>query len=237
MRHAVDAIEPVEGYVWQFFVLSTRYNPRKESDLTIEALRSRALLCQKWAKTAWSKLLKAPGAAMFRAIECSNRGMVHANLVYYGPPIPPVQIQGCANDARAGHVHRKIVKAPGVPKVARYAAKGMDHERSGFDERWLSGESFGTTPAPELAARWEYAVFGMQLTQRYGAMRGLTMDEDAPVRPGDDSEVSCPCCGTVGAWKDRSVRADAWIQRCHDAGEPALQGSKWHPGQRGRPPP
>jgi hypothetical protein len=239
IQDAVEVIEHQEGYVWQFFVLSTRYDPRKKGDLTIEALRSRAMLCQRWAKKAWSKLLKVPGGAMFRAIESSNRGMVHANLVYYGPPADPKAITRLAGDARAGHVYRKIVKPEAVHHVARYAAKGMDHERSGFDEQWLSGETFGATPAPELAARWEFAVFGMHLTQRYGALRGLQFEEHGEVAPDDDSTLCCPSCGCEPAWYDRRVFTDEWIRRCHDEKKPALQGSTWHPGlrrKRGRPP-
>jgi len=86
-----------------------------------------------------------------------------------------------------------------------------------------------------LAARWEVAVFRLQLSQRYGALRGIEFDEHAEVPPEPDDHVVCDGCGTVGEWRSAFVKAESWLQSCHDKGVPGLERSRWKPGAREGP--
>lgn len=241
---AIEVIPEVEGYEWQFVVLTTRYNPRDPQDVSREALRSRAMLARRMGRRAWEKVLKARGAGMFRVVECSPRGAVHTNLVYYGPPVDKDQLEAtlAAFDPRCGSINAQPIRARGkrlpkkgqVARTARYAAKGME-KGSFWDEDWLSGGKWGKTIAPELAARWELAVTRLQLTQKYGVLRSLDFRaSDYSYEPENDSEIVCESCGAVGEWKSSARNTVEWILYCHDRNKPALRGSKWHRRARAR---
>lgn len=159
LEHAYDEVPARDGYRWQFVVLTTKYDPSDTVDVEPAALRSRALLAAKLARVAW-KALGVPGAAMLRTTEVSARGMVHANLVYYGPLIddPAARVtkfeldaELAAVDCRAGRCNVQILDSdpvmgqPGkrvksddprgsksaVKRAARYAAKGVAAKRAG----------------------------------------------------------------------------------------------------------
>jgi hypothetical protein len=238
-------------------VVTVRYDPRDEKDLCVDALRSRALLAGRVAKVAWDELLKKPGAAMLRSIECSKRGHVHLNLIYFGPTIDKGDLEDVtkAVDCRVGFCDIKALDCDPAPKkkrvksedprgskaavkaAARYAAKGLESGRGSNDEDWLGGDRTAKVVDPILAARWEIASYKLKLIQRYGALRGMELDEhgreDDHVH--DDSEVACSRCGTVGDWRTVLRKSESWIQACHDRGLGALQGSSWKPRARDGP--
>ena len=263
LETAYDGIPAADGYRWQFLVLTTKYDPADDDDVEIAALRSRALLAAKLARVAW-KTLGVPGAAMLRTTEVSARGMVHANLVYYGPPVDKDELDAelAAVDCRAGRCNVQtldsdpVLGQPGksvksndprgsksaVKRAARYAAKGVAAKRAGKTtygptapgEGWLGEQEMAVVIDPRLAVRWEIAAYRLQLTQRYGALRKLDLDEDAQPLPEDDSKTACGGCGVVGHWKWARCNTETWVRMNHDRGHAALQGSSWTP--RVKPP-
>jgi hypothetical protein len=265
MDQAYDAVAPVNGYKWQFLVLTSQgFDPTNPDHVTAEFIRERIFLMQKLAKGAWA-FLKAPGAAMLRTTEISQRGMVHANLIYYGPTIDKRKLNAAlaAVDCRAGTERAMSVEnldydpVPGQPgkrtiskdprgsksalkRAGKYAAKGIAAQKPGKTkpvehpgEGWLGGEDAVLVIDPRLAARWEIACYRLQLSQRYGALRKLKFDEDAPQVPADDSSTKCSRCGSMGHWHWSHRNAERWIQECHALGEPALQGSDWQQSRAG----
>jgi len=259
-ERAFDAIDEVDGYLWQNIVLTTKYDPTREDEVSVEALRSRAFLAAKMARAAWDKMLKvAPGAALLRTIEVSPSGMVHANLVYYGPPvmkenldevtaidvraggsnvqpIRPRRLEPAADECRDdedqdGSKPNRDEERAAVKRAARYAAKGPIVKGASRREAWLGGCDDGIVEVldPMLLARWEAATVNIHLLEKYGQMRGLKFDEDEQPEPEDDTLVACRDCGVVGHWKWTRRAAEFWIQKCRDAGKPALIGSVWSP--------
>ena len=256
MAKAFDAIEEVDGYRWQFVTLTTRYNPHDPEDLTAAALRGRAMLAMKIARGAWAKMLKVKGAGMLRTVEVGIHGHVHAHLVYYGPKVDKDRLDVVteAVDCRAGFTdvraldsdpvegkpgEREVTDDPrgsktAVKRAARYASKGMGHKKEhASNEGWFAGDQTAVMMDEVLAARWEVGVYRLQLSQRYGSLRGLEFDEDADIEPETDDHVSCEACGVVGGWRTSVRHAESWLQYCHDKGSPGLEGSRWKPAALG----
>lgn len=260
MEKAFDTVKPIDGYRWQSVVLTTRYDPRDPEDLTRAALRSRAMLCAKLGRRAWDKQLDVDGAAMLRTTEVSERGMVHANLIYYGPPVDKDALDEllAKTDRRAGFCkvfdldwdpvveedergrkkHKRVKSEDprgskeAVKRASRYAAKGLKHAKEHtFDEEWLAGDKSAQVVDEVLAARWEIAVYKLKLTQRYGDLLGIDYDEHATVEPESDEHVACESCGVVGEWKSVLRKAESWLQQCHDRGKPGLERSRWLPSR------
>lgn len=261
VESAWGALEVVEGYSWHWLTLTTKYDPYSEDDCSWEALRVRARACATSSSKVWEKLLSSgPGTGALRTIEVSRRGMVHANLLYYGPTLDLAKVEALTQKVSPvmGHAHlekvsRNVIgkkgdrkKAPkkreeefeededprgsleGLKKVAKYISKGLDHECRSMDlqdEDWVTGETVLVTASPLLAARWEFATYRMHLAQRYGALRGLELDEhgeDSKPENEDDAHVACSCCGTVGEWRTSFVATDRWFRECHQRGIKAL---------------
>lgn len=234
------------GYEWQFLTVTTRYRPDLESDLTWQALRKRALLVQKAVKKLWDKKLNVEGAGLFRSIECSAQGHVHAHMLYFGPPADEKEltdmVQKLCGDG-LGYIHKRPIEGGDgegnrlpdqVAKASRYMAKGTSGYGSEFDEGHYGYHGDTTTMMdPRLAARWEIAtsVRRTMLTQKYGVFRGVKYDEaDYSYEAPDDSQTPCEHCGTVGKWRDSYRRAEIWMQECHARGNKAMaSGSIWVP--------
>jgi len=258
LESAFDSLGGSDGYHWQMVTVTIRYNPTDEDDLSAVALRSRALLAGRVGKRAWTELLKVPGAGMLRTIECSKRGHVHLNLIYFGPTVYKEDFERTVKvvDCRVGFCDIKKLDSDPAPRgkrvkcddprgskkavktAAKYVSKGLESGRGGNDEDWLAGDRAARVVDPILAARWEIAAYKLKLMQRYGALRGVALDEHG--REGesgheDDSEVVCDCCGSVGAWKTVYRKAENWIQEMHDKGCAALVGSEWKPRPRDGP--
>lgn len=248
LERAFDEVPQHDGYQWQLAVVTIKYDPADPGEMIPEGLRARARLALKLAKAAW-KRLKVKGAGMLRSTEVSARGFVHLNLVYYGPPIDAEQLgaEMQAVDCRAGYVRvRPLDTDPAARKedrvksedprgskaavrtAGRYVAKGHERTRGSFSESWLAGDRSAKTIDPILAARWEIATYRMQLLGRYGALRGLGIEEMPRAREdANDEHTSCEACGTVGEWKWSRRETEEWLQGCHDRGRQGLVRSSW----------
>lgn len=116
----------------------------------------------------------------------------------------------------------------GLKRVLRYVSKGLDHESRAStlrDEDLVTGTKSAVFVDPELAVRWEFATYRMHLVQRYGAFRGMELDEHAEKAPADnedDAEVTCSCCGSVGNWRTAYRATEDWFSECHERGLKAL---------------
>ncbi len=266
---AFEKVPRVGTYAWRFITVTTKYDPTNEEDCTVAALRSRALACQIAGRALASKLVaQNPGSGMLRTIESGKRGMVHLNLVYYGPPVRSEDVARIAKKGGAciGHAFvldvRRAGKAEtrskaereeapdergskaGLKRVARYVSKGLAHEDGHriFDEDWQTGDMGVRTVDPELAARWEIATYRMHLSQKYGSLRSIDLDEHAEKSGPDhtnDADVACACCGEVGAFRTIGRNAVRWLERCHAVGQPGLHrtASNWKTLGDLRPPP
>jgi hypothetical protein len=231
------------GHEWQFFTVTTQYRPDLESEVTWQALRSRARLATKVGSKLWQKKLKVDGAAMFRTIECSVRGHVHAHLLYYGPHVESEDLTNLAQKLcgdGVGYIHSRPVEGGDgmgnqlpmeVSKAARYMAKGTSGYGAEFNEGHYGYEGDETPKMhPRLAARWELATQRMHMSQKYGAFRGLDYRRsDYSYEPPDDAEVGCEECGVIGEWHDEYRRAEVWMQDCHIREKVAMIGGRWTP--------
>lgn len=235
-------------------VVSIRWDVTDEVELTVPGLRARAMLARRVGKRLWDRALKKPAAGLLRSVEVSARGFVHLNLIYYGPPMDGDELReiGEAVDCRVGRVHvqrldcdpngsvkkRTPVEDPrgskaAVKKAAEYVSKG--HERTkgsmAWDEEWLAGERAAKVIDPTLVARWELATYKLHLLERYGALRGMEIEEYPAKREDevDDRHTVCKSCGLVGEWKWRLRATEEWLQDCHDRGNAGLRRSPWKP--------
>lgn len=242
----ITAAAPDPTYQWQLLTMTTRYRPELESEVTWEALRARLLLVKGAAAKLWQKKLKAPGAAMFRSIECSVRAHVHAHLLYFGPPVDESALSDLAQKLCGdglGYIHKRPIEGGDgegnqfpieVARAARYIAKGTSGFGAEFDEgNWGYHGDDAPKMDPRLAARWELAtsIKRTHLTQKYGAFRGLDYQRsDYSYEPPDDSEVACEHCGSIGKWRDEYRKAEVWMQDCHDRNNSAgMIGGRWIP--------
>jgi hypothetical protein len=121
LEKAFDVIEAPKGEMgwgWRFIVVTIKYDPSDPWDLSVAGLRSRARLAVRLSGRLWKDVLKAPGAAMLRSVECGARGHVHLNLIYFGPEPSKAQLHaaGAAVDCRVGWIKIKNLDYdPGRP--------------------------------------------------------------------------------------------------------------------------
>jgi len=248
-ERAAEDVEIPEGWSWQLLTVTTRYSPWHGDDVKWEALRVRARLVLKAARHLWKTALKVKGAAMFRSIECSTRGHVHAHLPYMGPEVDSGELTRLVQHEVGqglGYVYSKTIEVGDADEMgnrlpaqignaAKYMAKGTFGYGSSDDDRegWFEQDEYAVCIDPRLAARWEIATYKMRLTDRYGVLRGVDYSEsDYRYETPDDSKVACHRCGTKGEWKTSYRRTEVFIQDMHWEGLKALEGSNWEPWWR-----
>jgi hypothetical protein len=110
-------------------------------------------------------------------------------------------------------------QAAAVGRVAKYMMKGTSTYGVQLDEGLEAGEEPGWTMSPVLAARWESAIVGVKLSDKYGSFRGVKLKEDYKYEPPDDKEVVCEKCKTMGQWETTYVNARNWLIHCHEKGK------------------
>ena len=141
VEEAWDLVEKRPGYAWRWLTLTTKYDPYSKDDAHWTALRARARACSKAAEKVWSKLLKGKkgdvlSAGAVRTIECARRGMVHVNLLYYGPALDLDQVDALTSKVSPlmGHAHlSKVNRKPAPPELS---ADGRKKKRPKGDEEF-----------------------------------------------------------------------------------------------------
>lgn len=118
----------------------------------------------------------------------------------------------------------------GLKRVARYVSKGLDHDGGDhvYDEDFWSNTSAAQTTDPLLAARWEIATYKTHLSQKYGALRGIELDEDGTAPESaleNDHGETCACCGVVGRFEWKRRRAQGWLDKCAAKGKRGIHGT------------
>lgn len=253
-ERAFDVMPEMEGYSWRLIVLTTKYDPSDPNDLTWQALRERVEICNEAAKRLWEKLLRSPGSGMMRHTESGKHGHVHLNLIYYGPLVLKEEIEAVAQKThpRIGHADVQTIdharrwtgkgyiedqaddcrgSKEGLKRAVKYVAKGL-HTDGIWNENFDREEQWAMMVDPRLAVRWELATYRMHLTQRYGVLRGLDLDEegeDLTLSTDDDRETPCDNCGVVGEWNNCFRTTSRWVDECHEQGRAAFTRSEWKP--------
>ncbi len=236
LRYAAETIPKYPDFKWQLLTQTLRYDNQKDSDdLSVEGIRSRALFCEKFGRELWKRHLRVNGAAMLRCTEISATGLVHVHAIYYGPEVDREIMSALSQ--KLDHRHRggtatvEVIEggAGRVARTARYASKSIKGHGAFFDEDFLEGQVTRKVIDPVLAARWEVAVHGLRLTQKYGSLYGLQAPHpDSIGRPLDDSNVECSC-GIKGHWRTEFRSLASWLDETHWLGRAGLEHNRWTP--------
>lgn len=209
----------------RFVTLTQEYRPFDADEMTIDALRER------WRRMreAWrhildrvrlsiaSKRLRSLVGA-WACVEMAGTGHVHMHVLYFGPWIDKDEWKAWGREVfpEFGHLDPEEADASAIAHMCHYPLKGP----GGRATRWFAGGKCvddGGSPAlihPTLAARWEIAMFGRRIGDRYGSFRrvrspdaiAITEEPARPARP-------CPSCGAV-EWKRLWTTAADWVKRC-----------------------
>lgn len=177
-------------YRFRHIVLTARYDKTNPEHLTVEALRERFLgLSRAWA-FVWRKYLKRDGAGAWKSAECSGTGNVHIHVLYWGPFVNKAHLEQLAREGWPAAGHTWVSEVDGletVPEVVKYTLKSP----GGRAEHWFGGHSRWVVN-PRLAARWELAILGSRVAERYGCFRKIPRPEDEEYEEIELLDV-CPC--------------------------------------------
>jgi hypothetical protein len=165
------------------------------------------------------------------AVELSGVGHAHLHVLYFGPwvdlqpwtseagPEPGWTTIGRRAYSRLGDVADvELADFDSIPEIAKYPMKmlGANNKAAG----WLAGESLTTEDGrpglmnPELAARWEIALFGARIGDRYGSFRAIPAPEDEKITERSIRPTHvCEHCG-ADAWKLVSWPIPDWVRIC-----------------------
>jgi len=218
--------------------------------------------------------LKHESAAYTVKYELSPNAFMHAHALYYGPFRPKDDIEAILREAydKAGFTsitkianyqellaYRELQSVPraswtaaqqhlnatigkSIRETCKYTTKGP----SPLDEQYLAGDRRERVD-PELAAKWELALYGLHTMRSYGAFRGPVLDDvdvaselENEIRSQkNDDHIQCKCgkigklknevTGEVYAWEDATMPTYKWVHCCHAVGEKAFPWSRWKP--------
>ena len=145
VESAWSLMEARPGYAWRWLTLTTKYDPYSKEDASWQSLRTRARACAKAAEKVWTKLLKGKGGELstgaIRTIEVARRGMVHVNLVYFGPALDIEEVEALISKVspHMGHAHfQKVNRKPAPPELS---SDGRKKKRPKGDEEFELDES------------------------------------------------------------------------------------------------
>jgi hypothetical protein len=203
LEAATESVEPRKGFSSKHITLTTQYDPGDEHDVTVEALRERALGLKHAIDVAWRKGLGQPGAGLFWRMELGDHGAVHAHLFYFGPFIPKDWLETTLKRAydRCGFVWFSYTgdAKEKIREVVKYATK----TGSPLNERWIT--SGMEVMDPKLAARWAVATTSQRL---HGSRGVLRLPAEAPRREPREFEpvVWVDGLGTEFGWLPHHLR-------------------------------
>jgi hypothetical protein len=228
-----DGLAYRRGFGMFFLTFTLKYDPMSQRDLSVDGIRTRYETLMAAVQYCWKRYLRRLGAetqapGLLRKAEVSPRGAVHCHALFYGqrPDISQLRMLFESRAPGSVFVNIKWVKAgAGRVKAIKELAKYMTKSASPARVDILSGGP-GEYLDPELAARVEFALFGMRSFEAQGCFRGMNNDD------GDDDvegEIStCPRCGEVGHWTKIDCRVSVLLRTVD---------SDWIPIFARRPPP
>lgn len=237
LTERIKQLQEVEGYSLRHIVVTVKYRPWLEEDVTIEAYRNRIVRVKGAVGKLWkNRLKKDKGSALYEQIEISPFGAVHIHLLHYGPFIAKKKMEGYLKEQypEIGFSWIELVKAGDEKSAVLEVTKYVTKAHSALNEdAWLQGCE---RLHPELAARIEAATYMLKLTEHFGALRGKleTEEEVKEEAPGgeerkaieDDQEVVCKSCGVQGDWGWGLLPTEEFIRQCHNRNENALAYSR-----------
>lgn len=187
-----------------------RYDPRSESDLSVEGLRKRGDTVRDGVRYVWRRYLKGRGRAMAVTVEVGEHGAVHAHALYHGqrPDIEQVRLLYMHRVGDSPMVNVQYVKEPkkAIREVAKYVTKASSPKRAEL----LGDEIGGTFLDPELAAKVEVAFAGQRLFQCYGPWREAEREDDVPEGQDEGKPLCCAECGLVDSWHPTRFELKRW---------------------------
>jgi len=269
-KERLCAVPIVDGYFLSQLTFTFRYNPEDPGEYTTKELRRRVKKILEVARHGWGRRLKATGAGLLVKIELSADGNVHAHGLYYGPwqDKEALEDELCRSWADAGFTHIKSVanqrelelylsassavgaeQNPIIERVSKSIRETLKYTTKGpspLDEGYLEGDARRRVD-PDLAAKWEMALYGVRLLATYGCFRGgaddeVVSDAELQVERGEqecDDDVQCGCgkigtvrddvTGEVYEWEWHVLPTYQWVRLCHREGLPAYPHSRWSP--------
>jgi hypothetical protein len=244
LTERIKQLQEVEGYSLRHIVVTVKYRPWSEEDVTIEAYRNRIVRVKKAVSKLWkNRLKKYKGSALYQQIEISPFGAVHVHLLHYGPYVAKKKMEGYLKEQypEIGFSWIESVKAGDEKSAVLEVTKYVTKAHSALNEdAWLEGCE---RLHPELAARIEAATYMLKLTEHFGVLRGkLEIEEEVKEeaageeRKGieDDQEVVCTSCGVQGEWSWGLLPTEQFIRQCHDRNENALAYSRRNKTKRSK---
>jgi len=204
--------------------LTAAYDPSDPADLSVEALRCRAVGLRRGWRAAWKAFADSSSAA-FSSVELSAGGLVHLHALAYCTWVDNEDngiLMTAARKAFPGIGSiRKVSAVEGgesgaVVEVAKYVTKS-----SGVSSgQWFAGNGLVEGVIhPHLAARWEIALYGMRVSEMHGCARGIDKPAadallEGEGEPADRGAESCAACGVVGDWWEWSGSVEEWARLC-----------------------
>lgn len=138
---AFASLKARPGHAWRWLTLTTKYDPRSEADASWQALRARARACAKAAEKVWTKFLKPkPGCELstgaLRTIEVARRGMVHVNILYFGPSLDLDEVDALIRKVSPHMGHTYLSKVNRKPSAPALSSSGKKKKRPKGDEEF-----------------------------------------------------------------------------------------------------
>jgi hypothetical protein len=161
-------------------------------------------------------------------VELAGSGHVHLHVLFFGPWVDLNTPAGDFGASPAGwlDVGRRafpdlgevadvrIADGSAVAELAKYPLKVPG--AAALD--WLAGVPLKAPDGspglihPMLAARWEIALHGVRISDKYGSFRSVGGDKQ-PIEPATAPATACPCCGAV-AWLAIDLPLPLFLQLC-----------------------
>jgi hypothetical protein len=95
LTQRVEELQEVKGYSLRHIVVTVKYRPWLEEDVTVEAYRNRIVRAKSAISKLWkNRLREHQGSALYEQVEISPNGAVHIHLFHYGPFIKKEVLEG-----------------------------------------------------------------------------------------------------------------------------------------------
>jgi hypothetical protein len=201
---------------------------RKDRRLGVDPVTGGERVLVKDPERVAENLHRAAFLGAWGFVELAGSGHVHLHVLYFGPwvnlhaePSPfgvtePGWVEiGQRAFPELGEISDvRIADGNAVGELAKYPLKIP----GGASVQWLAGEPLENPDGgpglihPVLAARWEIALHGQRVSEKYGSFRAVggappPLDAEAP------PTALCSCCGAV-SWQVKHFEIVLWLRLC-----------------------